>query len=1562
MHRAASKTRSLKSLSRNQSSVSNSIKSAPSIVVVDPPSQNILSQPSPVLSPLPVHSIPQGLVVTLQNMAVCDVANVAWNENNNLYILIENQSWLFKTDVLYESGTKGHWKGNIVNLDLFSSSPRGNSSNTIKMFVHHACWAIQDKLIGFCEIPISVFNPSSPSFDLNDYSTVLYDSTNLIKRKVRGSLSFQWKFEKGTQSVANISPRIREEGSRLSAIDAASVISKYVDVADNHQVVNGISPRQVVNAANILQGWEGPDPATNSKYSKSKPMASTKDIPKVPKIPLEKATQQAIPIPISTKITEDKSPSTRMKTRKPTTNVDTTSSNGNHATTSPISTARISNITEEQNANAVVASPRQKRKSSISSTNRRPSTTPLSFSVKVSKEIDFSIDHSIDYVFDQAFLFSLLKLSSHCTFSIQDLIILLDSLEIPINEPFLSVLNQSERTKPTSSGDRHTEEIFKESISFPINHPTSFAASIIDIIQNKYPMIISPDVSLPQLLTPLKVVQCLLSLIDLLKINYVNIRGLIFLACSGKSEEEFGQSIKRKSYKATGASKNNNNLDVESVMRRPTHFTSPIMKTILQSIRHSPSLSSSTSITSNTDFFSSGLSGKDFLQLSSKDFTNNFSMRSSLLMTRIKLYQSTLNILESCWDRGIRPQDKPLSFKNQSSNELSTSTSFFQQPSYQQITRTLSRQMVDKTKSFDGSINNSSHLLSNTKGGKDDTTHSSNSQNGTINNANFFLILQDPQLVLNQYLSLNRAFGWNYSVSLLTVIANQISGCYCYQLPNSDRLTSHELEDFYSKPVGRNNNSNNNRNTSYASSSGTSGGIATCPELVWVSLLFLNDQLYQDCNSLLLSLSKEYSTIPDMEFVESSVPPIYHLFECIPNNREILIHLPKNCLKSLPKTSKQSNPTLNKASQYSTKLQELYQLFYSLNYNTLPMEDITVGMKARIVSFPVLHRITSSKYEWWDRPSEEMLQKMANKKCEIISINELYSEKQRVGIKLLNTNICEAIPYDALFPVDPDASYEENDEIEEKEIKIKEKKKDTESFDFIARNDVTQSSKPVKRRKSKRKKSLKNELTGTVIYGEETTKKGNKEEENDAKKTLQLKSPDAVMVNNDQKRNTSNTNINSKKIKPSAVVEDKMDAHDDANFDLLAAPKGGDESFLPENAELKLGRSSSTHQIPLQAFTIAVEATTKTGRKTKDQAQKSHTATFHPNVLNIELLTSEKDYSWIKPPSKKDFSNFKIPNEMKKMEDDGQLILENLEDDPTSNKNDVTDHDRASPLRASSPIQKMREADFDLDHAIYTHGVYKYSDPSGKKDSNRGNSSLRPKSASAMIRKKESSPESPESRTKKSNQQDRNNEQNQMKKRPKTASALNFELEGLGYDGEGHLRTADQVDSSPLPSPKITPLFNEKERLILQTNPALKKTYKYMEAQMNEDESDKKHLQSLGVNGSTIPLTTFDPWGESSSPEKSPNQTKVKKKKKFPLEKEERKESNIVDDNGSDEEKPVKFDVNVKKATTSNRKSLKEALLYEREKIRNQKEVDIKENYILKELKSLGIDISQIKY
>ena len=153
---------------------------------------------------------------------------------------------------------------------------------------------------------------------------------------------------------------------------------------------------------------------------------------------------------------------------------------------------------------------------------------------------------------------------------------------------------------------------------------------------------------------------------------------------------------------------------------------------------------------------------------------------------------------------------------------------------------------------------------------------------------------------------------------------------------------------------------------------GATINVSSCEELKWVSFS-------EDCGS-----SMTLEALRDMQgrdFV---------------SGRAVL--LPTSCLTAC------ASSVRSKAMQSSAPVTPL---------SSLNMESIAIGMPVKVASLQVLTR-TCERFDWWDRPTQKVLEAVAGQRAEVLSVTELQS-RGRVGLRFPSLGICDALPAQAVL-------------------------------------------------------------------------------------------------------------------------------------------------------------------------------------------------------------------------------------------------------------------------------------------------------------------------------------------------------------------------------------------------------------------------------------------------------------------------------------------------------------------------------------------------------------------
>lgn len=733
----------------------------------------------------------------------------------------------------------------------------------------------------------------------------------------------------------------------------------------------------------------------------------------------------------------------------------------------------------------------------------------------------FKIEHEMYYIFDYIYYNSLLKTLSSFSLTLREVIILLDSVNFPLNSIFykLSQTNfhfqyEELQLELDKSNDMISHYNLEEVFSLPINHPISLTTTLIDIIKMKN-LIFSSSYYINNMNNYLNEKNSIIiinNLLNLIRNNYYKIRNLVFFHCFNKGYDEYISFLENKDdsfhleklYKrrfsrlitVTSAAPNalssggirgvrelknkssqgnrekeedddelhDNNENSQSI--RPRYFSSNYLLFLLNllDIKINPS---------------KDINGSILLSISLEELENNYSIKKSLLKSRFIIIQLTLKVVDILWDFGIRPYDlfskiktnySLFSLKNlifsisyNASNNLSNSNVLknFKKKSTSGGTTSLDLMNLEDDNEEDEIVATFEEIDKNNLLTKDETIKKKASK---------IILISSDKLFLN-YLPYYRTYGWNFPLATLTQLCDNIGGLtgklvkkvneneekkednfvwvqldlkknkylesfLASLLPNlSDILVSSSSSSSQMITSESNSTSNSARFNDFSSTSS------------FGSLSQLQNNIHNFSFSSLPSPNISYSTLPSANsssssIVSSSSPTSFFYVKVVKNSIISFNFLNKLKKKEMLNSNININHHLNTSNLAQEDDEEEKKKINILN---LLEDKITLGRKVRIIDNKIILARLLSKYEWWDRPTSEVLEMIVGKEGEIISLAD-FKTKRRVGLRIflsstisnnstssngLNKKVKEEIIYDAL-PVEALIYYNDDD----KEISI----------------------------------------------------------------------------------------------------------------------------------------------------------------------------------------------------------------------------------------------------------------------------------------------------------------------------------------------------------------------------------------------------------------------------------------------------------------------------------------------------------------------------------------------
>jgi hypothetical protein len=469
-------------------------------------------------------------------------------------------------------------------------------------------------------------------------------------------------------------------------------------------------------------------------------------------------------------------------------------------------------------------------------------------------------------------------------------------------------------------------------------------------------------------------------------------------------------------------------------------------------------------------------SGHDFLELSKEQVAEQFAAVPSILQYRLFVYQHTLRLLEQWWDRGFRPNDHyvsttgikagvnfavtaPSTTAAAATGKIAASKTALSTTEGGVRGRWSPLDAVPKAK-LSGKNLTATTTISSAPGPKwgqleediyDDRAMISADGKTSLmllkspadTSKKIFIEIADFHSLLEAWVPLNRAYSWGLSIEVLSSLAAKLSGAIGYLTATA---TDHD-RGAYSRSIPLQPETNPNANSN----------VRNVRECRWVAFA------HSDASS---SPENNYTDIISLLSYERKHNPIIQ--DAATGEDAILI--PLKCLR----TSHSGADTVGASGLFGrTDSNSSFHSRGSSCLANMPTSAIVPGMTCKIANDLYLSR-ACERFSWWDRPPQEILLKMAEQKCVIVSIADVKS-KGRAGVRVLNASasdseaeIVDALPLEALYV------WDENDDLLAQQAKAAKLAKKKSSIVSVKTAPPAQDDDEVvaaKRRASKRKKS-----------------------------------------------------------------------------------------------------------------------------------------------------------------------------------------------------------------------------------------------------------------------------------------------------------------------------------------------------------------------------------------------------------------------------------------------------------------------------------------------------------
>lgn len=1356
-------------------------------------------------------------VLQISDLLVESVFGVVWQGKNNLYCTLRFMDWEHKTLTVPEAADAASWLDETIYLPIHNDGhDHTKPLGSLVVSILHENLVVTDKLIAQVDIPlISIFegDVSSPQYTCETFVAVeqtAFDGTK-FKRKAKGVVKFSARIIHGNFTPANsrtkhvdtvAPPRPKDNLEvRLDSI-SGSLITHSID-PDNmrEDSLYDFSSTQLRDAVNLLQEWEAPPAGPATAAAKASAGVTGKSASNATSRPASQPPSRSISRPSSAKnvlhpnaATFFADPgvqkATRDNTTKPPTPTAASSSQKSMATTNQVPSVtaapappapRRSIRTESRglagteltggtpnagrdplshtapaalrpvsanvtatSANSKTATRLRDRRSSADDSAVRRNSIESGVSKKLKPATDVQPVKSGasvagatralrfrygEHVVDEAFRLSMKAKGAFLKLKISELANLLHFLNFPVNAELLdgfAPISNLKQEDVLSSVAAAMKRSRNEANGEAVSIPIVHSMSLAATIS-----FLARDHNL---------------LANSTRGGSVDGNNDPTGAPVGVMNEERSERVLAQlvglvegsypdakmfvlkacaSERAPAKVPSTGNSSVASEPCRPALWSASAVRDFLRTI----------CVTHAPDL---ELTGQQLLALDGNALRNHFSDNPSIDRTRLSVYLQTLQYLDTWWDRGIRPGEiyhkesldsEDPSVKSGNSGKRNKSKRRGSKAGYDPVSAKWGDLSLVLESLKDGEFSGAGPLRSKVvDGGRAIQSH--------------LLKIADFQVLLEALNPLNRAFGWGCSLESLVRFASIVGGMRGHLWVQDDSLT---------RTVGSN-------NSSFADLSQLSGGLdeakASAQDEIgrWVVLQKGSASSTSELTQL-VRLCQELRVV--MKYTS--------------REDDFIAFIPLPCLRI-------------------TSVQEVRAGAFQAALEGLLLDDISVGKKVVVAGIDALVR-TCERFEWWDRPSAQVMESMSNQVGEVVSLVEAQS-KRRVGVRLYGSGICDALPLEALRLCTDD---EYNHAIESIEAKknVSREVSDAEG--------VAPATKPA-RRKSRanvngdsRKTRLRTLIRTLNVQDDEPVSASDRRARATTPPvappaktfTSRLSSRERMFEESSNKSELSNLSGDeltpppmraspSKKKKTGPVSpQKKLTKRIMVRNDPLALSKSNDPAEEDNEAVRVIG--------PNYARSAATSAVVKT--RTESPTDQSLWSEVEPPVI---------DYSWLKnvPRSPIDFTQ-EVP----------AVGDQNLPDSPPAlAPADTKKHTPERKQTSSAPLHII-QAGFDADRAEYTTGVPKIRlDDSGDEVEAARNNRYQPKHLRGN--RPQSAPST--GGKNKKNVDGKAASKEQPSPMQSAEARTSFGLAGMGYVGNGQLKQHPNqwVNEDILPIPE----------------------------------------------------------------------------------------------------------------------------------------------------------------
>eukprot|EP01033_Poteriospumella_lacustris_P011724 gene11724-8355_t len=969
-------------------------------------------------------------VLEIKDVSVHAVPNVVWNDKNSLYIGFHVHDFHFRLRTQHGAGAETSWAGVLCRLGLQQLLSKNGKDTKLIIELYNEHLAIKDKLIGQCEVACSqildqVMSDAHVDISAEFYEPAASSSASLNNsRKPRGTFACTFHLADGVPSQSNWHPDNDAKGDSVPP----TARSRVVDVAaDSIPEINGVTPRTIRAAADVLSAWEDNNTREPSSSTDHPTGANAHGHP-------EDDEDLAPPSGLSTarlsNITDDENLTAHDQPATSATSVTSgsrrvheyhhTKPSAATAATASGHTRRMSSSSGSKHSKRIHSDVYNSRQGYLPPTSAATATTATTVAAAAAATV-VPVIVDVESFFDKCYLMAFHTVCAKLEMSAREVVILLDSLGHAVAPHWLEdaattmILPGGLLSSSASSTANHSQSMASlpfPTVTLPITHPAAFADAISQYVQ-QYPDLLDPAHFFAFTLDHASL--AIAHLLRLIKGQYATVREQIFRASNHLADRTAptaalsgtrrgsvaraaagGMTLRPQQYDQATCQRLLQAMEMPAAMAEIAHsgivlFHLDALQTQGSSASALPTLSSFAHRISSMDSVLSA-SGPPMGHSSSSTSAMMATipvrhlLKSSLKRARFTVYQTALRLVDAMWDQGARPWD-PYPPNGARSSSSATGTS----DGPAQVNALGGGGGGGGGGTAAAAVAASSVAMKRRKSLATATSSSSSTSTGSS-----FIIAEAGKL-FEALVPLNRAYGLGYTLQDLSQIANTVGGFLCLKETQQTTTT-------------------------------TATPAAPSPSLVVVKVLFPSREIKQHAVQALATLTAPTGLVqlrargPVAAAAAIKADTDSHVLSLRDDvidqlttatmtatgedkaataiDVDVLVCLPRTCLDST-----------------SIGVSKLLRM----SRGTLDHDDVQLGMRLRVVDIATLQRLCE-RYEWYDRPTPATLQQLAGHRVEVVSVAELAS-KGRIGVKLLrDEHVCDALPLEAFTKLPTNAT------------------------------------------------------------------------------------------------------------------------------------------------------------------------------------------------------------------------------------------------------------------------------------------------------------------------------------------------------------------------------------------------------------------------------------------------------------------------------------------------------------------------------------------------------------